>query len=145
MNRENQSYKAYIATSIAGLLMLLLAGSNAGLYREFGLHSIVLTLASGGAVAGIVLLSLWALVWVKRQGALDGISYSLSVGRHMLLPFTIKKNEDGTVDQPKKYYDYCQDRRTKEKESGVNLRPLWLVGAVYFAIGVLFTILFFVV
>lgn len=145
MNQEKKSYKAYIITAVVGLAMVLMAGSNAGLYREFGLHSAVLTLANGGAVAGIILLSICALVWVKRQGALDGISYSISVGRHMLLPFTLKKNEDGTIDPPKKYYDYCQDRRTKEKEEGANLRPIWLVGAVYLGIGVLFTILFFVV
>ena len=133
MNQEKKSYKAYIITAVVGLAMVLMAGSNAGLYREFGLHS------------GIILLSICALVWVKRQGALDGISYSISVGRHMLLPFTLKKNEDGTIDPPKKYYDYCQERRTKEKEEGANLRPIWLVGAVYLGIGVLFTILFFVV
>ena len=93
-------------------------------------------LSNAFTVPGVLFMGLAGLVFVKRQGGFDAVSYSARYMSCWLLPqFWLNKEErSGKL---KSYRDYCEDRRRKEKERrGLSLCFL-LVGAVFTALGVL--------
>ena len=99
------------------------------------------TLANYGAVwafmvqLGLLLLFLMLglLMSISKQGALDGVTYVVSYGLKMLIP--------GHHDKQEKFIDYVQ--RKREKNKGKSFGFLYLTGAIYMGIAIVFLILFY--
>lgn len=64
------------------------------------------------AIAGLLCLLFWALVWVSEEGAFDIIVY----GTRKFLAYLFRPHpEQGTL--PKTYYDYVMERRAKPRKA----------------------------
>ena len=91
-------------------------------------------LADAFTVPGVAFLMLGLLVWVSTTGFFDGLSYAL---RRFGRIFTFQGASDATM---KKYYDYKMERAGK-RYSGYSC--ILISGAVFFAIALVFLVLYY--
>ena len=91
-----------------------------------------LVLCDGFVVPGLLLILVGALVWISTTGALDGLGYVLSTGLSFLIP--------GTKGKSRRYADYVE-RRAGRRAKGYGF--LFLTGVIWFAIGMVFFVLFY--
>lgn len=127
-------WKKYLITSGIALFMtfgMLFAHNVATVESKAQVFRI---LADSFTIPGVLLLALGALVWVSSTGAMDGISYALGRAGRMLIPGSKKPHET--------FYDY-KTRKAEKRVSGYGF--IFHVGLVFFAVAVVFTVLFYVV
>lgn len=88
------------------------------------------------ALPGVLLMGFSGLLFVKRQGGFDAVSYTARYMSCWLLPqFWLNKEERSGKLQS--YRDYCESRRRREKETPDVSKCFLLVGALFTALGVL--------
>ena len=90
-------------------------------------------LADAFTIPGVILMLCWVLVWLSGEGAFEGISYAFSYAFRMLVP--------GGAKNPERYSDYVLRRREKGALKGVGF--LFLTGAAFFAVALVFIALFY--
>ena len=103
----------------------------------FGTDSIVRSfhiLSDAFVVPGVLLLMVGVLIWVANFGIFDMLGYAGSRVGMMFIP-SYKKYDHQT------YYDY-KERRKDKRISGYSF--ILHVGLAFFAVGVVFLILYFI-
>lgn len=97
-------------------------------------------LSGGLFISGLIFLCFGGLVFAKRQGTFDGISYGMRYTFNAIVPtFWLNKEERGG--KFKKFGDYREAKREKEKKS-LNLTiPFLSVGGLFALLGIVFTII----
>ena len=121
------------------IVCLVIGGFLAYLYvglRDFAGVSLMekyRMLCDAFTVPGLLFLMLGLLMSISKQGALDGVTYVVSHGLKMLIP--------GHHDKQEKFIDYVQ--RKREKNKGKSFGFLYLTGAIYMGIAIVFLILFY--
>ena len=122
------SITAMIGAVFASLVIELHAYADAEAWSErFRILSDACT------IPGVVILGIGALVMISNEGFFNGISYAVQYAVSMLIPGSNKKYE--------KYGDYVERKQEKGPIRGIAF--LFVVGGVYLALGVLFTVLFY--
>ena len=94
-------------------------------------------LADAFTIPGVVLIFSGLLVWVGNQQLFSGITYAGSRMFRALIPFGRSREVHET------YYDYVTHKREKGGVKGYHF--LYHVGGIYFALALVFYILFYVV
>lgn len=83
--------------------------------------------------AGVLLILFAALVFISSKGGFDGIGYSLSRLVKMLIPFANRSDET--------YAQYKERKRAKGITKGYSC--VFFSGLVYFAVSIVFLILYY--
>ena len=123
--------KYTITTIIATLMMIAIFASRGGFSAEGDAATLIMAFADSFFVSGILVLGVGLLVFTASEGAFDGLGYGLqSVLRHLW--FTKGKVES--------FYDYKMAR--KERRVKTTFGHLLVIGALYTAIGLIFTYVF---
>lgn len=139
MNNEKiKTLKKYLITSLIALIVTV------GLLSAFGLFSGELTgdetiraFADAFTAVGVLLIALFCLAFVSTQGMFDGLSYVGMVAVRSLVPgMRYGKYE--------KYGDY-KVRKNDDRGDVKNYLFMLFIGLGFTAIGVVFTVLFFVI
>lgn len=86
------------------------------------------------SIPGLLILLLAMLVWASGQGAFTGLGYLGRYLRRALIPGGRTKYPHET------FYDYLQEK--KEKKGKTSVAFLFIVGAVFLAVGIVFLILY---
>lgn len=94
---------------------------------------IYLALCDGFTLSGAIMILVGIMGLIGGMGAFDGVTYALGFLVRFLLPFLRKEHET--------FYDYKQ--RKKEKHRSGNATFLFVVGGVFFAVGIIFMCLFY--
>ncbi len=84
-------------------------------------------------VPGILLLCAGALIFVHNQGGFTGVAYAARYVARMFVPWSGKRDES--------YGDFVEARREKGKVK--NYAFLFVVGGAFFAVSLVFLILFY--
>ena len=87
-------------------------------------------LSDGFVIPGVVFIGAGALVFVSNFGALNGIAYGLKHAVLMLLPFMKKKHQT-----------YAEFLESRKQTPGYIF--IFVVGGLFFTLGILFMILFY--
>ena len=121
-----------ITSGIGGLvavfiLWLLNVGGAETAADTFGI------LADAFVVPGVLMLGLASLLWVSADGFFDTLGYAASRVGGMLIPFF------GGTAKHQTYYEYVQSKKGK-RAKGYGF--LFWVGLAFFAIGMIFMILY---
>ena len=90
--------------------------------------------ADAFTIPGVIYLMVGVIVWVSTTGFFDMLSYGLVRAGRMLVPFSNIKRNDET------FYDY---KMKKSSERFTGYAFIFIVGAAFLAVGILFTVLFF--
>lgn len=91
-------------------------------------------LADAFTVPGILLLAVGTLAFISSKGSFDGLSYAISWLFARLIPGKARKRET--------YYDYVT-RKSEKRARGYGF--LFICGALFVAVAVVFTVLFYTV
>ena len=84
-------------------------------------------------IPGIILLAVGALVALSNEGVFYGLTYALTYFVRTLFPFGGRREQE-------KYYDYVE-RKRENRTTGYGF--LFIVGAAFMAIALVFLILFY--
>ena len=128
--------RAYVITFLCAAAISAVYAVAAGVFKMRNMGVILGYLSNAFTVPGVLFMGVAGLVFVKRQGGFDAVSYSARYMSCWLLPqFWLNKEErSGKL---KSYRDYCEDRRKKERGRRNLSLCFLLVGAVFIALGVL--------
>ena len=86
-------------------------------------------------VSGVLLVMTGSLIWASNEGALDGVSYGLSMAVRSLIP-------GGRAKRDERYGDYVARRRQKNVK-GYGF--LFLAGGILLTIGLVLTAVYYAV
>lgn len=92
-------------------------------------------LSDAAAAPGILLVAIGTLIWISKQGALDGISFGVSRIFRSLIP-------GGRMNKDERYFDYVEKRREKAKQIR-GYAFLFISGLVFLTIAGVFIILYY--
>ena len=134
MNQENRSslIKYIVCFSIATLLTVAVFWIK-GFFTESAAVNVQI-LSDGFTVSGIMFLLFAGMMFISGEGALIGIGFILRNVVLWFVPMGRMKHE--------LYADY-RERVLKNRKKSSN-RCVFLTGLVFFAIGVFFTVLWYV-
>ncbi|MGN1207770.1 MAG: DUF3899 domain-containing protein [Eubacteriales bacterium] len=91
-------------------------------------------LADAFTIPGVTLLLSGVLVWCTRQGAFDGVTFSVGLFfRTIFQPNTLTRQ---------KYPDYVAEKREKRKEKP-GYAYLYCAGGLYLVVAIVFLLLFY--
>ena len=138
-NRElrRKRLKIYGITLIAASAASLLYAYSVSLFSLRDAGQIMGYLSNSFWIPGILLLGMSGLIFVKRQGGFDGVSYGTRYMFNWLVPqFWLSKDERHGKLQS--YREYCENKREREKKSTDLTLCFLIVGAVFTALGLLF-------
>ena len=132
MRLSKQTLTKYSVTIAVCMLIALGVLSLLGFWSRTSLAFALADLADAFMIAGLLPLLIGGLVWASSEGAFDGLGY---VGRSItaLIFPSVKAYKHVT------YYDYVMAKRGK-RPHGFSF--LFFVGLGYFAIGLVFYLLF---
>lgn len=141
MNRSRVwSYvlKYGITTLIGGLMAYAVIHFH-GLAEAETLMERYRILADAFTIPGVVLMLTAVLVWIGNQQAFVGLSFAGGRLMRSLLPlrFTRKKDLD---EKPETYYEYVTRKKAQGGIKGYGF--LFVVGAVFFAVALVFLYLY---
>ena len=91
-------------------------------------------LADGFSVSGALLLMYAGMMFISKEGALLGISYALRNAALTFIPGGRAKQE--------LYKDYRERKMSKDRKSADVC--VWIVGAIFFAVGLALTLIWYV-
>lgn len=136
MNEERvKKIKKYVITSvIAGIVSVCLLYSAGVFTGALGVSDIMRAFSDAFIVPGVLLILFFCLVFSSTQGMFDSLTYSGKMIARMFVP--------GAGRQPmEKYGDYIV-KKSEKRITGYSF--LAFVGLAYVLVGIIFTILFFV-
>lgn len=87
-------------------------------------------LANGFTIPGVILLMIGVLMLISKDGFFDMVTFGLGRLGKALIPFSKKTDES--------FYDY-KVRKSEQRLTGFSC--VFVVGAVFLALGILFTVL----
>lgn len=132
---------ALAVISFAAVVFALIYDFSIGAFSQGGDTGKLLGHLSGGFfLPGLLFLCFGGLIFAKRQGTFDGLSYGLRYTFNIFTPmFWLNKEERSGKFQ--KFADYKETKREKEK-SKINLSvPFLIVGAVFFLVGIVLAVI----
>ena len=121
----------YGVTSLIGLLLAYITLCNYGFFDANDTQYRYLCLSNAFTIPGVVIMMCGALVWISQQGMFDTLSYAGKMVVDQFRPSVYKHC---------KYGDYVMEKRENRKKGGFGF--LVIVGGVFFAVGIVFNILF---
>ena len=135
MRKEVKS--ALIKYGCCAAFVLLLGGMylSGGEFAISDLQNKFRLLCDAFSVPGILLILFGALIWASNEGALDGISYCLTILGRSLIPGGRSKKDE-------RYADYVE-RKRNNRTKGYSF--LFSAGGVSLVIGLVFLALFYFV
>ena len=107
--------------------------SSVGYSDSDPLYLKYINLSDAFFVPGIIVFLFGVLVWISTTGFFDSISYIVAIGARALLPFMRR-------DSNEKYYEY---KMAKEEKRIKGYSFILISGAIYLAVGVIFTALYY--
>ena len=131
MNSKTALFIKYIIGFLIASAIFFVTIGLRNIYEITDQKLIFRFLSDGFSVPGVMFISLYLLIWFSNLGSLDGIGYAMKHLISMLIPFIQKKHET-----------YSQYIETKKPANGFGF--LLVIGLVFLAAGVVFTILFFI-
>lgn len=128
--------RAYLITALCAAAVSALYVAAKGVYAMSTAGIVLGHLSNAFIVPGVILMGMAGLVFVKRQGGFDGVSYSTRYMFNWLVPqFWLNKEERSGKLQ--NYREYCEAKRERE-HSRRNMAACYLtVGGVFTALGVI--------
>lgn len=147
MNEENTKkprWLSYVICLGIGLAFTAVYFITHDIFAMEDAASIVKCFSDGFFLSGFLLLCVWALVFVKRRGAFDALSYAGTYCLHSLIPDFGLRNKMNQRRTPTGYYDYCKERREKEKEKGKSMTAALIVGGGYLSIAIIITVVYMI-
>ncbi len=92
-------------------------------------------LCDASSVPGLLMILVGILIWLSGQGAFAGLGYLGRYLRRSLVPGGRTKYPHET------FYDYLQEK--KEKRGSVSYSFLFIIGAAFLAVGIVFLVLYY--
>lgn len=135
MNRKFKNLLKYGITAAIGLLMVTLTVDLHGYAAADSTQEKIRILADAFTIPGVVILLIGVLVRISNEGMFDGLLYVFSYAAKILIPGADKTHE--------RYVDYVARKREKGPAKGFGF--LFVVGGIFLAVSVVFTVLFFLV
>ncbi len=133
--------KKYMIQGAIGIVLSLLLTWYRYTGFEAGAQSIVRAASDGFCVVGFLYVAFAILKKISGTGFFDIFSYGAKEAVHFILPGMTKENG--------RYYDYRLEKDAKRAErvktDSKSSMVLLITGSVLFVIGVIFTVLFYVV
>ena len=126
--------KYVAAFAVMGIMTLLVLIGRETLEKETA-ADVIKDLADAFTVSSLISLSVGTLLFVSTRGFFDMISYSLGEIKGLLIPFYRRKHRDES------FFDY-RNRKNGERISEYGF--IIISGAIYFVIGLIFTVLYYV-
>ncbi len=137
MNEIKSSKKVYLFTVIVVLAVLLLVcGLNGLLTEQKEPKETVKILCDAFFVTGTLVLCIGALTWCSKQGAFDGLGYSISSMINVHKP----SKQRLTWSKKETYEEYIE--RKHANDDGKKFKHLLLVGGILFAVAVILLIVY---
>lgn len=96
---------------------------------------VMMALSDGFFIIGVLLGGVGCLTWISSTGFFDMLTYGFHSLKSMIMPFRAPK-------KPKPFYDYKLEREERRKKP-LNM-PL-ILGVVYIALALVFTMLFYAI
>ena len=109
-----------ILLAIELALILLICGTNGALTSDMAPRQVTRHVCDGFFVAGLILVCIGGLVWTSKQGAYDGIGYTVSQWKDSLT------NNRRDWHSKEKYSDY--KKRVAEKNKKKSISEYLIVG-----------------
>lgn len=106
-----------------------------GIAEEGSAVGIMRCLSDGFFIAGIVSIAGGAFTFVGRQGLLDAFIYTCK---------KIWVSLHNREYREKNRIDYAEYRENKKKKNS-SYAHLWIIGGIFVALGILFTVLFYTI
>lgn len=131
MNKKIITLLKYLIGSVVAFSIFFLTIGLRNIYTTTDTKQVFRFLSDGFFIPGILLIGLYLLIWFANLGSFDGIGYAMKHLVSMLIPFGQKKHET-----------YSQYLESKKKVNGFGF--LFIIGASFLLIGIVFMILFFV-
>ena len=125
-------HKRYFITAGIGLAVTILLCIVKGIFSVESMDRVLVIVSDAFLVPGIAFLACGIILYAGNEGLFDAMSYGLKVLGKSL---TAKK-EDKIIEE--EFHEY--HARMKSKRN--NVSHLIVVGAIFFAISVIFTILY---
>lgn len=126
--------RAYLITALCAAAVSALYVAVKGVYAMSTPGRVLGHLSNAFTVPGVLLMGMAGLIFVKRRGGFDGVSYSTRYMFNWLVPqFWLNKDERSGKLQ--NYREYCANRREREKGRRDVSRCCLLVGAVFAVLG----------
>ena len=135
MDDRIKRFVKYALTAAVGAVMASLVVDLHGFSAAADSTERMRILADAFTIPDVVLLCFGLLVVVSNEGIFDGIAYAVRYAVNMLIPGSHKKFE--------RYADYLEHKHAKGKARGFGF--LFVIGGIYLAAGVLFTVLFYLI
>lgn len=131
---------ALAVISLAAVVFALIYDFSVGAFSQEDTGKMIGHLSGGFFLPGLLFTCFGGLVFAKRQGTFDGLSYGLRYTFNVFTPiFWLNKEERSGKFQ--KFADYKERKREKEKSS-LNLSvPFFIVGITFLIIGIVLTVI----
>ncbi len=120
----------YGAAFLFATALFFIVVSLRNIYTQTSVVEIMRFLSDGFIVPGVLLICFGAIVAVANMGSFYGIGYAMKHCIEMLIPFTKKKHQT--------YKEYIENKKPIS-----NYYFLYVVGAVFTIIGIIFMIIWF--
>ena len=129
-----REYKRYFITAVIGLVIVIAICFSRNVFAVENTGALFTVLSDAFLVPGMIFLGLGIIFYATNEGLFNAISYGMKIIGRTLAPPKGEKiiNEE--------FHEY-HARMSKKK---IKFRHFILVGAIYLAIAVLFTILYIV-
>lgn len=128
--------RAYVITALCAAAVSAVYAAATGVYAIRDAGVALGYMSNAFTVPGVLLMGMAGLIFVKRRGGFDGVSYSTRYFFNWLVPqFWLNKEERSGKLQG--YREYCEGKRERERGRRDMSRCFLIVGAVFTALGVL--------
>lgn len=134
-DRVTKLIKIVSATVAGAAIVITLLAYYGAFTGELTASELISSLADAFTVPGILMLAICALIWVSTLGFFDGTTYTIKYAVHTLIPGMRYRRID-------RYSDY-KDSRENKRIKGYGF--LLFVGAGFVLVGIVFTVIFFLV
>ena len=123
----------YGITALIGVLMVFVTISSHGFAETATTTEKFRIISDAFSIPGVVFVMCGFLVMVSNGGFFNGISYAMNYAVRMLIP--------GMSKDVGRYSDYVEQRKGKK----LSARHLFIVGAAFLFVAIVFVILFYIV
>lgn len=126
------------AVAAAAAIVAAVTVFEAGLYGADTV-SLMHILSDGFYLAAIIYIGFGLLTWIAEAGNFYGLQY---LGYSILRIFSVRKER---FEERKNYYEYCLEKKAKQKENGKSpmRKILLIIGVLFLLMSLIFTGLFY--
>jgi len=128
----------YLVNAAVGLVLVGTVSVLRDLFKQQTATDILRVLADAFFVPGVVLICVWLLRRMRRQGMFFGLGYIGTYCLHSLLPFAT----GGKSGKARPYREWCEEREEKFERQGGIPRAQLVVGLALLLTGVVLTVVF---